>query len=126
MNGFWLFMSFMGLLIPVIMVGFGMLFTRKPPQKINAFYGYRTHRSMKNKETWAFAHDYFGRIWIRLGFVLLIISLLVMIMIYEEGVDTIAIITSILTILQVVIMLIPIYHTEKALGMAFDKNGKRQ
>ena len=46
---FWLFLTAMDLLIPAIMVGFGRRFLKHPPKTINALYGYRTARSMKNQ-----------------------------------------------------------------------------
>ena len=54
--GFWIFMLIMDLLTPAIMIGFGRGFMKHPPKTINMVYGYRTSMSMKNKETWDFAH----------------------------------------------------------------------
>jgi len=42
-------------MIPVIMIGVGYMMYKHPPKSINAIYGYRTARSMKNDETWKFA-----------------------------------------------------------------------
>lgn len=36
---------------------------KRPPKKINSFYGYRTAMSMKNRETWEFAHKHCGKLW---------------------------------------------------------------
>ena len=60
--GFWIFMLIMVLLIPLMMIGFGRLFLKKAPGTINAAFGYRTSMSMKNKDTWEFAHRYCGRL----------------------------------------------------------------
>lgn len=54
---------FMTLVLSATMIGFGRLFQKNPPQEINSLYGYRTARSMKNRETWDFAHHYIGRLW---------------------------------------------------------------
>ena len=67
---FWLFLTAMDLLIPAIMVGIGTRFLKHPPKTINALYGYRTARSMKNQETWDFAHQHCARLWVRLGVLL--------------------------------------------------------
>ena len=32
-----------------------------PPKKINALYGYRTHRTMKNETIWKFANNVFKK-----------------------------------------------------------------
>ncbi|WP_374166988.1 SdpI family protein [Arcticibacter sp. MXS-1] len=34
------------------MLAVACVFKLFPPKRINPFYGYRTHRSMKNSETW--------------------------------------------------------------------------
>ena len=67
MTGFWIFMFIMCLLTPAVMIGFGKYFMKGGPKQINGVIGYRTHRSMKNQETWRFTHQYSGRIWHRSG-----------------------------------------------------------
>lgn len=37
-----------------------------PARKINALYGYRTHRSMKNDETWKAANEFSNRFFFKL------------------------------------------------------------
>ena len=76
--GFWIFMMVMELLIPLIMIIFGKLFSKKAPKKINYFYGYRTSMSMKNKDTWEFAHKYCGRLWLKIGYIMFAISFIIM------------------------------------------------
>ena len=61
--GFWIFMLIMDLLIPFTMIGFGKMFLKKAPDQINYVFGYRTSMSMKNQDTWVFAHYYCGKIW---------------------------------------------------------------
>lgn len=46
------------------------------PKKRNAFYGYRTPRSMKNQETWDFAQNYSTTKMVQVGFFLIVFSLL--------------------------------------------------
>ena len=55
---FWIFMLIMDLLLPFTMIGFGRYFMKKAPKEINSVFGYRTSMSMKNKDTWEFAHKY--------------------------------------------------------------------
>ena len=61
--GFWIFMLIMDMLLPVTMIYFGKQFMKNAPKEINATFGYRTTMSMKNKDTWEFAHKYCGKIW---------------------------------------------------------------
>ena len=70
--GFWIFMLIMDLLIPFTMIGFGYLFLKRTPKNINVLFGYRTTMSMKNRDTWEFAHRYCGKLWYMWGGILLV------------------------------------------------------
>ena len=50
------FMLILLLLMPLFMIVFGRVFMTNAPKDINTSFGYRTKRSMKNQDTWAFAH----------------------------------------------------------------------
>jgi uncharacterized membrane protein len=39
----------------------GLTWWIRPPRKINKIYGYRTNMSMKNKDTWDYAHRFYGK-----------------------------------------------------------------
>ncbi|WP_268051132.1 SdpI family protein [Clostridium ganghwense] len=54
---------FITIIISFTMIGFGLLFMKKPPKEINSTFGYRTTMSSKNKDTWNFAHRYAGIVW---------------------------------------------------------------
>ena len=73
--GFWIFMMVMELLIPLIMIIFGKYFSKKSPKEINYLFGYRTSMSMKNKDTWEFAHKYCGKLWLKIGWIMFVVSL---------------------------------------------------
>ena len=112
---YWLFMLGVVLISPLIMIVSGLNFTYNPPQTINAFFGYRTNRSMNSKEAWDFAHKYFGKIWLIAGIITLMFSLIFMLFLINKDNKTITI-TSIITIIVQMIPLIgPIIPTERAL-----------
>ncbi len=46
------------LIIGPLMLVLALLFRKFPPKKINDLYGYRTARSMKSEEAWAYANSY--------------------------------------------------------------------
>ena len=124
--GFWLFMLTISLLVPLVMIGFGRRFTVKPPAEINPLYGYRTPMSMKNSQTWAFAHRFCGAIWLRWGLILLPLSVIAMLPFRKHPMDTIGIAGGILCTLQCVPLIASIFSTERALKKAFDANGVRR
>ncbi len=72
--GFWIWMFLVAILCPFVMIGAGLFFRKTAPKKINFFFGYRTERSMKNKDTWEFAHKYIGNLWLVIGLSLIIPS----------------------------------------------------
>jgi uncharacterized membrane protein len=52
----------------------GLVFRFRPPRKINSIYGYRTARSMASQEAWDAAHSLGGRVWLRLGPMLIVVT----------------------------------------------------
>ena len=124
--GFWIFMLLMDLLIPLTMVGFGKRFMTKPPQTINAVFGYRTAMSMKNRDTWEFAHKYCGRLWFKWGLILLPLSAIPLIFVFNKGADIIGTVGGVVCAVQLVPLIGSIFPTEAALKKTFDENGIRR
>lgn len=124
--GFWLFMLATNLLIPVIMIGIGWYFLKKPPKKINPLFGYRTTRSMKNAETWAFAHQTCGKIWVRWGWAVLVVSVIPMLAVLGKDEDTIGWVSTVICLLQLIPLLCSIVPVERALKKTFDESGNRR
>ena len=124
---FWIFMLIMNLLIPFTMIGFGKFFISKAgPKEINMLFGYRTSMSMKNKETWTFAHLYFGKLWWRIGWIMLPISAVLMILLIGKGISTVGLLGSLICMIQGVFLILPIIPTERALRKNFDIYGFRR
>lgn len=67
----------------------GYMMYKHPPKEINGVIGYRTTRSRKNIDTWKFAHDYCGRLWLKAGFVLLIPTIIAQIPFVKSSDSTI-------------------------------------
>lgn len=124
--GFWIFMFVMDLMIPVSMIIFGRIFTKRAPGEINGVYGYRTSMSMKNKETWKFAHRYFGRLWYVWGWMLVPVSAIVMFFVIGKDQDAVGTVGGVLCFLQMIPMLGAIVLTERELRKKFDRNGNRR
>ena len=126
MNGFYVYMLLTSLLIPVIMLVFGCIFHRQAPKKINVWYGYRSARSMKNEDTWVFAHQHIGRTWMLIGAVLLVVSVIPMIAVYGKDDDTVGVVSLGLTVIQLIPLVVSLIPTERALKRTFDENGIRK
>ncbi|SFP78255.1 SdpI/YhfL protein family protein [Halolactibacillus halophilus] len=73
------------LILPLIMIVFDYLFSKKQPKNINYFIGYRTKRSMASKENWIYANKRLGELWFKLGWLVFILVLLVRLFIPVEN-----------------------------------------
>lgn len=124
--GSWVFMFVMLLFIPLAMIGFGHLFLKRASKKINYFYGYRTTMSMKNRDTWEFAHRYAGKIWWVTGWITLLVTVVFMLLLWGADDHTIGWYGGLFCLAQITPLLHGIYPTEKALRKTFDKDGNRK
>ncbi len=126
MTVLWVFMLLMDLAIPLSMTGFGKMYRKGGPEKIDDSFGYRTKMSMKNQDTWRFAHEYFGRIWVKTGLILLPVSTIPLLFVLNRDAATIALVGLAVMFVQLVPMLLPVLPTEAALKRTFDENGVRR
>ena len=127
MNGGLIF-EFAGVfVVPIVFLVIGWLFTHgRYPKHPNEVYGYRTTRSMKNDETWAFAQEYGGRLWWRFGWWLLMLSSLVVVTLLTLSVKRHEIYVGAWIAVQAVLTLATIIPVERALKNTFDEYGHRK
>ena len=123
--GFWIFMTLMTMLLPLVMLLLGLYFTRKSPKEINYLFGYRTTRSMKNKDTWEFAHKKIGKLWLAVGAIILPVSAVIMVLVLGQSKDVIGNTGSVIVLLQLVPLIATIFPVEKALKENFDEEGNK-
>lgn len=119
-------MLIVDMIVPLTMMGFGRYFSKSAPKEINSLFGYRTARSMKNKDTWIFAHNYCGRLWFISGIVLLPVSVIPLLCVTGREINTVSAVGLIVCIVQVIAMTASIIPVEKALKRTFDENGNRR
>ena len=124
--GFLIFMLCMSLFIPVLYLIIGKLFMNNAPNNINYVYGYRTKMSMKNQETWDFAHRIMSKFCIKTWLPLAIASLIPYIFIYGASDYIIGISGVLIIFTQIIYMFVVIVYVEKALKDNFDKEGNRR
>lgn len=116
------FMFISNLFIPVLMIIFGKIFSDYPPKTINGTYGYRTSMSKKNQDTWNFAHEYCGKLWWKIGWIMLLIYILIQLLFNSNA----SYILTFILIVQSIVLLGSILPVEKALKKNFDKDGNRR
>ncbi len=124
--GFWIGMFLTDLLTPVMMIVAGWTMWKHTPKRINSWYGYRTERSMKNEDTWKFAHDYCGKLWWKWGWVILLPSTIPLLFLLNASEDAVGFTAVAVLVVQSIVMIGAIFPTEQALKKAFDKDGNRK
>lgn len=117
------FMFVCDLFVPFLMMISGRMMWKHPPGGINRVIGYRISRSMKNMDTWNFAQEYCGRLWWRIGWLMLIFSAILHIPFYRCSDEVIGTIGGILCILQCAVLVGSIVPTEMALKKNFTDEG---
>ena len=127
MNGGLIF-EFAGVfVVPIVFLVIGWLFTHGHyPKHPNGVYGYRTARSMKNDETWAFAQERWGRLSWCAGWWLLILSSLVVAILQTQPVRRHGIYVGAWIAVQAVLTLGTILPVERALKNTYDEFGHRK
>lgn len=123
---FWWFMLVCDLIVPILMIVAGRMLWKHTPKDINGLIGYRTTRSMKNMDTWRFAHEYCGKLWWGIGWILLIPSIVVHFPFYHSSENTIGVLGGILCTIQCVLLIVSIFPTENALKRTFTEEGIRR
>ncbi|GFD91595.1 hypothetical protein KUL156_17040 [Alteromonas sp. KUL156] len=110
MNPFYYVLSINGLLFL-----FSIIFHFFPPKKINAIYGYRTNKTMKNDTIWQFANTFFTKEFMKYSAISLVAALVL------------AFISKELTWQPMAIMLlslaISVVKTEQEINKNFDGDG---
>ena len=122
----WWFWLICDLLIPFVMIAVGRMSWKHCPKNINSLIGYRTTRSMKSMDTWKFAHEYCGKLWWKLGWLIMILTALMHIPLYQSNDNMIGIAGVVLITIQCTVLIISIYPTEKALKEHFNDDGTRK
>lgn len=125
---FWFFTLIMNLLIPIIMIVYGIIFEKKTPPiaKSRFAFGYRTSMSMKSKDTWDYAHKFFGKLWFRYGIIICALSIIALLFVLGDDEKTVGITGIVICYVQLLVMILPIIPTEISLRKKFDKNGNKR
>lgn len=123
---FWWLMLACNIVVPVITILAGRFMWKHSPKEINSIIGYRTKRSMKNEDTWKFAHIFCGKLWWIMGWIILAVSIVALIPFINSIYFTIGIVVIISVAVQCVILVISIIPTEIALKKTFFDDGTRR
>ena len=99
-------------------------FKNKNEKTLDAMHKLKEYAmSMKNKETWKFAHKYCGRLWVKIGTIVRIFSICINLFISMLDTQVKSMVGICINILQTIIIVATIYPVERELKRNFDKNG---
>ena len=112
------------LALPLIMIVVGFMMKSGWPKKPNWIAGHRTSMSKKNLETWNYAHKYGGKFDVAFGFIAIIPSAIVGILVDTGTLQIWAL--GALVAAQFFVVILGIIRTEIALRKEFDENGERR
>ena len=118
-----IFYAVLTLFVPLLMVVCGVIMKKYHSDEPNSTLGYRTKRSMKNKDTWKFANELAGSIWIKWGTIVTVVSAVFDVIYFCINKKYTAGLMLFAVIIQSVIMLLTFYPVEKALKENFDDEG---
>lgn len=121
--GFWIFMTICNFLIPILMIVIGRVFVKNPPKTINGFYGYRTSMSRKNQATWDFAQLYCGKLWWKIGWIMLPLSVIAMLPAIGKNDDIVGGVGAVVETVECITLFLSLLPVERALKKRFDKDG---
>ena len=125
--GMWMLMLVCNLIVPAVVIWYGRRFERNPPKEPNAWFGYRTARSMKSRDAWNFAQRKMGQVWGRWGLVMLPVVLACQgLTLLCPDVESMCLWSLPITAAEVVILLLSMIPVERALKENFDGNGRRK
>ncbi|MCL2568493.1 MAG: SdpI family protein [Oscillospiraceae bacterium] len=110
-------------MLPLILIVFGICALAVIPRKPNWIMGYRTPLACKNQDTWVFAHKHFGKQMIMFGFVYVLLSI-ERVLLVDNGASSGMI--GVVIAAQVLAVLLALIPTEIALRKEFDQNGNRR
>lgn len=103
----------------VLMLGLSWYYKKKPPKKINEFYGFRTRRTMANQDIWDMANTRNAQdLW---QFALYLTAFSILLMVFNVPYSIFIHLGALLVGLA-----IAVFSTFRYLDKHFDKNGNRK
>ena len=123
---FWIYMTFMAIIVPLVLIAVGLYYTKCPPEKIYTDFGYKTSLTLKNDDIWAYAHQLCGKTWIKLGLIMIPLSIAIMVIPLFISENAMSFFSVALFALQCVAVFFSFRKTKATLLTVFDEEGNRR
>ncbi len=124
--GFWFYILITTLILPALILFFGLNFSKKgAPKDIDGHSGFRSRRATKSWDAWVFTHKLAGRIWTLMGIIMLPVSVVIMLFSIKLPVELINIFGSFLFGIQGFAFVGSVIHIEMQIKKNFNDFGVR-
>lgn len=113
------------LILPIMMIGCGMYFSKLKPKLDEGGFGFRTERSTKNRMTWKYAHKCCGRLWVKYGWasLMMTVGILVPTIAMGASLSKFSMMSAMMMCVSGAMLLLGFLQTERALSNQFDEEG---
>lgn len=110
----------LAMVTPLSMFILGNIWKRKIPSR-DSFLSYRSELALKNDETWNFAHENISKLWVRVGVITAILSIILLRVFADHYTDFILW----LLMGQMVFFCGSVFFVDSLMKAVFDENGTR-
>ena len=114
------------LVIPALLLGFGLLYFFKPIKEANHIFGYRAYFGMGSVEAWRFAQRFAGFIYMILGGVMTLAMVIVTIVLIGKSTITLLTTCAICMIIELILTGIAVLAINIYLAVRYDRDGYRR
>ncbi len=114
------------LIVPALLLTFGLLYFFKPVNEANHIFGYRTYFGMGSVEAWRFAQRFAGFIYMILGGVMTFAMLIVSIVLIGKDTITLLTIAAICLVIEAILTGLAVLGINIYLAVLYDRDGYRR
>lgn len=107
------------LIIPVVILIIGLATRNHVPKNRYGAVGYRTKRSRSSEEAWEFANKECSRLMVKLGWILLLVSIVASLPFLKSTAVVVSIVCTVVILLQCVVLCVGMLGIEKKLAEKF-------
>ncbi len=124
--GFWFYILITTLIVPVLMLLFGLYYGKNgAPKNIDGHSGFRSRRATKSWDAWVFTHKKAARLWKLMGVVMMPVTILLMLLTVKLSVEAINIFGSVLFLIQGITFAVSVIVVENQIKKNFNDVGVR-
>lgn len=122
-----IFMFIANALLPVLWMFFGNYHRNHIPKEISSNGAmYRVKGATKNKDTWVFAHNFWGDLSKKVGTALLVINAIPLVFIFAKSSTIVFSLNMILIAVNILVYLCSYHYMISKLKQVFDEHGNRR